>query len=274
MNLFRVKSVLTIVFISYLTIFIMRVINSLFVIHKWTSFFDNLGIFLTISTLLIGIAALFLYKLLGPLYHITSSSGNNLISAAEQASLLAKAKKTSARVTLLLIVVNIIGFIIGPAIVMFISNRLGPAVYDAPLFGVVIALNSAFGLMAALFELSVIDLFLLPLKKKLGIYSFDRSERELSIKTKIVLTGIAGAYFLSVLVGSASYGWFRFVQSGGVTSFLGELLLLMIFGLTINVLLLYILAHSISHRLKINKQQLLKLTEGADLNEQISIDQF
>ncbi|WP_304224052.1 methyl-accepting chemotaxis protein, partial [Gracilinema caldarium] len=46
------------------------------------------------------------------------------------------------------------------------------------------------------------------------------------------------------------------------------------FGLTINVLLLYILAHSISHRLKINKQQLLKLTEGADLNEQISIDQF
>ncbi len=274
MNLFRIKSVLVVVFISYLTIFIMRVVNSVFVIRRWNSFFDSLGIFLVISTLLIGIAVLFLYRFLGPIYRITALPEHKPLSASERSLLLERAKKTSARVTVLLIMVNIIGFIIGPAVVMFISNRLGPAVYDIPLFAVVIALNSAFGLMAALFELSVVDLLLLPLKKRLNIYSFNRSERELSLKARLVLTGISGAYFLSVLIGSAAYGRFRFVQGSSTTTFLGELLILMVFGLVTTFLLISILAHSISHRLKVNNEQLMKLTEKADLKEQISIDRF
>lgn len=209
--------------ISYGTIFLMRLVNSFFVLHDGSSFFTGMGQFLAIASLLIVIALILLLRIVKPLE--LASERNARTAYNEEDPLLRRAAQTSSRLTRLIIMVNVLGFIIGPTVVIVVSNAQRITNYDGPLFAVVVLLNAGFGLMAALFEIFAIDAILLPAKTQLHIYSVSDAQRELGLGKRFVISTVSGAFFIAMLIGSSAYGRLRFLPDSSAELWLADFIL-------------------------------------------------
>jgi methyl-accepting chemotaxis protein len=260
--------------ISYGTIFVMRFVNSFFVLHDGSSFFTGMGQFLAIASLLIFIALFLLLRIVKPLEDASQREGGTAEKNPDEDPLLKRAAQTSSRLTRLIIMVNVLGFIIGPTVVIVVSNAQRITNYDGPLFAVVVLLNAGFGLMAALFEIFAIDAILLPAKTQLHIYSVSDAQRELGLGKRFVISTVSGAFFIAMLIGSSAYGRLRFLPDSSAELWLADFILLFLLGMTLTFINIYILARTTVGRLRRNQEQLIQLTAQKDLSQQIPLDQF
>lgn len=260
--------------ISYGSIFLMRLVNSFFVLHDGSSFFTGMGQFLAIASILIFIALFLLLRIVKPLELASQRLSGNVDNNPDEDPLLRRAAQTSSKITRLVIIVNVLGFIVGPTVVILVSNAQKLTNYDGPLFAVVLFLNAGFGLMAALFEIFAIDAILLPAKTQLKIYSFSEANRELGLGKRFVLSTASGVFFAALLIGSSAYGRLRFLPNSSAELWLAEFILLLFLGLALTFINIYILARTTVGRLRRNQEQLVQITDQKDLSQLIPLDQF
>ena len=274
MKSFGLRIALVLLFISYGTIFLMRLVNSFFVLHDMNSFFTGIGQFLIIASLLIFTALILLLRIVKPLEHAVNQADNRTGEESEIASVVKRAERTSAIISRLIIAVNVAGFIIGPIIVILISNAQKITNYDGPLFAVVVLLNASFGLISALFEIFAIDAILLPAKTELKIYYFSETNRELRLGKRFIINAASGVFFVAMLIGSSAYGRLRFLPNSSAELWLADFIILLILGCVLTFINVSILARNTVNRLRRNQEQLLQLTTQQDLSQLIPLDQF
>lgn len=268
----RLQTALALLGISYGTIFLMRFVNSFFVLHDGSSFFAGIGLFLGIASILIFIALFLLLHLIKPLELLTGR--NQGITEAERNGLISRALKSTSQINLVIIIVNVLGFIIGPTIVILMSNAQKITHYDTPLFIMVVMLNTGFGLMAAIFQIFAIEAILLPAKITLNIYGFTDASRDLGLGKRFIISAISGVFFIAIVIGSAAYGRLRFVPDSSPELWLIDFIILFGLGFTLAFINMYILAGTIVKRLRRTREQLVQLTDRQDLSRQIPLDQF
>lgn len=269
-----IRSAFVLVGISYGAIFLMRSVNSFFILHDAASFLIGMGQFLLIASLLIVIAMVLLLRIVRPLEQAVRGAGAEMGSASRDDTLFSRARRTSSLITRLIITVNLLGFIIGPTVVISLSNAQKITNYDKPLFVVMILLNASFGLMAALFELVAIDAILLRAKIQLKIYSFGNDKPELGLGKRFMISAVSGVLFVAALIGSSAYGRLRFLPSAAAELWLRDLAVLLSIGFALTFANIYILAQTTVRRLKRNQEYLTQLASQRDLSQQIPLDQL
>jgi methyl-accepting chemotaxis protein len=202
----RIKIILVYSGISVIAAFFIRLFNAFFFERKPGSFAENLfqyGLIFAISL----IAAILCFVLVlrplgGVLGRLAAGSG---LREDEKSS----ARRILAGVNVAFFGMNLVLFFVAPLIDRLLIAMKSKVASDGMEFGLFLLLNLTVGLMVSLQELTICEGFILSLRERLRFTRTISGAREIQVKHRIVLTGLAAILLSAVLSSLAAIGFYR-----------------------------------------------------------------
>ena len=206
MKRIRLKVVMMVGFISMATAGLMQVFNGAYFLRDLPSILPDLPrFFLIVGTITVA-ASLYIAARMGRLTRVLSAlSRGHDVSLEERLS----ARRVLAGIPLLLVIVNVIGFVLGPIISLGMQSILSGIPLNLMNVLLYEILNVALGLMAALQEITIVDSLLVKPREALGITAFSTAHGELGIRPRLILVAIASTILAGTLVTVAGLGFYR-----------------------------------------------------------------
>ena len=264
MKNFRVKAVFELVIVSIVACYAMQLYLGIFIEGNFAEVGRNIGIFSGVVFIVVLAAAIALWRILGPLVTVTATIESGGSPSAEEKE---KARTVVSKLPLLVAIVVIMGFFVGPVAGLAMNTLLGAAHY--PLYKIIfhIAISFAIGLAVAVQIILLLEETLEGPIARLGIYRLPEGAKRSSLKGRIILAGLASALLAGVSLAFAGYGALV-IAGNGPNYDLGGFVLRS-FALIVVVLgwcfsFLVIMATSISRRLENISAQMDLLSSGAD----------
>jgi methyl-accepting chemotaxis protein len=254
----------------------MRIFNSMFIDGDVTSMLKGLPFFYG-TIIILGLAgAAALSRSLLPLDRVFSELTAGAIVDEERRR---AARRATGRVPRVIIIINAIGFLLGPIINIAAATANGYAIDPISVL-LTLLLSLAIGCMATLQTTVNIESTLVKAKWALDIRALRAEDRELSIVKRIMITATACVAFGSVLSGIAGFGFYRHAQlnpefasrSAGTT--LIQIIILWAIIAAWTIFMLRAVARSISSRISDIKDRVRELTEGGDLTRRVELSIF
>jgi methyl-accepting chemotaxis protein len=206
----RFKIMLAYAGISVLAAFFMRLFNAFFFERTSAALTENLGRYCVIMAISLVVTmagfAFFSAPLGGFLRRL--DAGETLSDEERN-----RARRILAGVNLLFFLMNAVLFLIAPLIDRILSAVSPHASNDALDFVLNLLLNVTIGLMVALQELTLCEGLLLEARERLHFTRTKTGSREIKVKDRIILTGLAAMLLSAVLSSLAAIGFYREISN-------------------------------------------------------------
>ncbi len=202
----RLRVALIVGLISMVSAGLMQVFNGAYFLRDLPSILPDMPRFFLIVAGITLAACLYIAVRLGKLTRVLAAlSRGEEVTREERLS----ARRVLAGIPLLLVIVNVIGFVLGPILTIGMESMLGGAPFDFMNTLLYEILNVAMGVMAALQEITVVDSLLVRPREALGITEFSTAHGEIGIRLRLILVAIASTVLAGTLVTVAGLGFYR-----------------------------------------------------------------
>jgi len=200
---FRTKAVLALVLVSTAAAIGLQLFSGFFIYHDIGIVLDSLPLFFIVLLLIQAGAVIVLFRVLAPLSVALEAHEAGKSVGLEMR---AKAFGVSRRAPFVVVVLMILGFFVGPLVSILAASILGGEPFDAGLLFMSLLRNLAVGFMACVQILVVINDILREPITRLSLYTLGADESRSSIKSPIMLAGIAVPLFCGLIIGSMDIG--------------------------------------------------------------------
>ncbi|MBN2738210.1 MAG: methyl-accepting chemotaxis protein [Spirochaetales bacterium] len=268
----------------------MRVFNSFFVERRLESATERLSVFLVIVAVLLTIASVIIKRILEPLEMILVKLDQGQMPGLDKRL---AARKGINLLPMVFILVNVIGFFLGPIIMMLVSFLTrGESVFTTQ-NALTVVYNVSIGLVSALEEILLSNIILSRAKRRLGIHQLNkRGGKDVPLAVRNVLLPMALCLFVGLTVFTAGWGYLQEAMGGyedqvrdnkisslsyqeGERLYLGELGFALFFILTVSGLVALSYSMDNVNQIKGLKNQLLQFRQGkGDLTLRCDIVHF
>ena len=215
----RLKIISILAVVSIIMVCGMWVFNNLYVVRDITKITDNLHIFILIVVLLIFIGSVILFKMTKPLVITLKKIENNTSVNYEERI---AARKIINRLPIVIIMINVFGFIIGPNAMMITRAITNNQPYFTIMNFLTILYNTTIGLVSALEQISLFNIVLTKPKMSLEIHDFNEFEKKkgthISLRAKNILLPIALVLMISLMIGVAGWGYYNEESNHSISS--------------------------------------------------------
>lgn len=276
MNKLRLRAIAYMTVVSLAAVISMRFFLAAFLERDVASFQKGIVPFAVVVGVLIMAADLWLYAILGPLVRASDKGKSG-------ASLMSRERETAEcavyKAPVVVTIICILGFIVGPCVTMGINILNGIASYSIIELILIMLLNMAFGLMTRSHVLELVEGVLLDAVEALGIHEIPAGKKGRGLRGRIIVAGVSGAALALLVLAVSGMGYIRGVATGGIRD-LGAFLvryaletgLLIVLVLAWTILLIRTLARNISKDILGATEQIRGIAEGkGDLSRRANI---
>lgn len=212
----RQKIVLMIGSVSLVSAALLQLFNGVYYLRNLPEAINSSLVFIVVVVILTLFTMYAVFRLLGP-YQLA-------INAVRTGTDLGDAEKSKAvealdTVSKVLLLVNLIGFFIGPFLTIIIRSLIRGTSFNVTDLILMVLLSFSFGIMAALQEINFAEAILLKGRQDLAIHSIERSRRTMSIRWRLALTTMGVVLMMSVLASMAAYGFYAELAAYAKTEF-------------------------------------------------------
>jgi hypothetical protein len=262
--------------VSILAAALMQLFNGVYFLRNLPSIFPDLPVFFTIVISITAAACILIVIRINPSLPVLTRIEEGASVPLEERL---HARKRLAEVPGLIVLVNVIGFFLGPIITITakaLANGTSINVLDTILY---VALNSAIGLMAALQEISFTESATASARRALAIVEYSETRGEVSLRARLVIVALGTALLTGTLITMAGLGFVRGLARSSEAawdwSFIGQMVILLVFSLGWALLLILTTAQSLLSQLRMLDARMSGIASGdADLSTRASIVSF
>jgi methyl-accepting chemotaxis protein len=182
-----------------------------------------------------------------------------------------------AKVNKITITANVVGFIIGQFVVMFLDIKAGVVPYHFSCSTIIMIQSTLVGTIAALYEIYSLNILMADYRKLLRIHSIDEFGNgwNLTISGKILVSCVATLLFMGVNAFAAAYGIIALPGTIGGSDELGTYLRFGIeavtFTFAVCFFLFFIVSQELKTRISDTASRLKDLGDKGDLSYRISL---
>jgi len=192
--------------VSFSSVVLLRLFINLYYNRTPNTIFDKLHVYLLVSSVLIVVTMVLMWRLLAPFQKaLLALRRNTTMSDLERR----KTSRSLEPIPRLLMTINIVGFILGPIVTILIQVLIGERQFELLDFSLLILISFAFGLITALQEISFCESLLLKARDELGVVDFSHISFHSSIRTRTLLTSVGIVGFATILSGAAAFGFYQ-----------------------------------------------------------------
>jgi methyl-accepting chemotaxis protein len=280
----RLSVILIVAVISVLAAALMQLFNGLYFIRDLPSVFPDLPVFFLIVGAITAAACALIAARMSPLLRTLSA-----IARGQEVPIARRldARHVLVEIPRLVVLVNALGFIIGPILTIGAQSLAAGKPFNALDTLLYEALNVAIGIMAALQEISLIELVTEKPREALGIVEFGETRGEIDLRMRFILGSGISTVLAGVVISMTALGYFREMSRSlashptGAAFSVSEwaviahmaLLILIVAGWA--VLLAWTWAYGLLSQLRTLKNGMVRIASGdADLSRRLYIVQF
>jgi len=206
----RLKVISVIIAVAIFFVVFMWIFNTVYVQRDWQRGIDTLPSFAVVVAAIIVIAALIIFIRLHPLVAALQKIKRGVgLELAERLT----ARKVIVQLPLIIIAINVFGFLIGPPAQMLVGYFIRGEEFFTDLNMLICFYNITIGFVCALSAIMLSNIVLVKPKELLAIHSFEAirgvTVKDMSIKAKSVLLPIAVALMFMSMMGAAGYSLFK-----------------------------------------------------------------
>jgi methyl-accepting chemotaxis protein len=219
---FRIRCVIVLVAVCAASAYAMQVFIGLFVRRDLPGTLAHLGAFNFVVPLLAAAGGLGLWLILGPLDAASRPASRTAVGSARSGpggdvESRSAARDAAGKIPILVAVIAIAGFVIGPAATM-IANAAAGQSYAPGEAAIFFAVSLAFGYMGGLQAVILIESLIREPITSLGFRDMPGGKRRTSLSSRFVLAGTASAFLALVLAAAAGYGALTAGASAGASA--------------------------------------------------------
>jgi methyl-accepting chemotaxis protein len=270
---FRIRCVVALAAICSASAFAMQIFVGVYVRRDLAAALASLGAFYIVLPLLSLCGSLWLWAILRPLDAASRRQAGGRVAGtgAMDDETRASAREAARKVPALVAVISIALFVIGPTITMIMNAAAGRP-YPLPLVIVVYVVSLAFGYMGGLQSTIVIEAIIRGPITALGYTDMAPGSRRVSLSSRFVLAGTAGAFMAMALFIAAGYGALVAEARPSAGEFLAQTLALAVIIGAWTLSLFRTIGRTISARSKEAGELILRVAEGVgDLSARVPI---
>jgi methyl-accepting chemotaxis protein len=206
----RLKVISVIIAVAVFFVVFMWFFNTLYVQRDWQRGIETLPTFTTVVVAIIVIAALIVFIRLKTLVvALKKIKQRGDLELAERLN----ARKVIVQLPLIIIAINVFGFLIGPPAQMLAGYFMRGDQFFTDLNMLICFYNVTIGIVCAISAIMLCNIVLVKPKELLAIHSFKAilgvTVKDMSIKAKSVLLPIAVALMFMSMFGVAGYSFFK-----------------------------------------------------------------
>ncbi|MBN2652612.1 MAG: methyl-accepting chemotaxis protein, partial [Spirochaetales bacterium] len=167
-------------------------------------FLDGYDTFVAITTITITTAIIIVGFKLRPVEKIYEKILNSKkVTEKEKV----KVKKIFKQLPTIVIIVNLIGFIIGPSVGTIALNLKLGRDFDIMMFFLVLMVNSGIGFLGAYLQISWINKILFKINQDLEIHFFNKELKKRKFSHQMIINCLCTAFVVFAFISSAGYGY-------------------------------------------------------------------
>jgi methyl-accepting chemotaxis protein len=259
---------------SFAGAFSLRWLALEFLYHQMGDFWSGIGSTIVATGGLAVIIGFFLIRCLSPLERVAAKARRGeAITVAEREEALG----VYAKVNRITIAANVIGFVIGQFVVMFMDVRAGVVPYHLSCCVIIMIQSLLVGAVAALYEIYSLNIMMARYRSLLGIHSIEEFGKgwDLSLGAKVALTSAVGLLYMGCNAFSAAYGIIALPGTIGGRPELGTYLRFGMEAVTYSFAacfgLVAMIARDMRKRIAATSARLRDLGQKGDLSSRISL---
>lgn len=215
----RLKIISILALVSIIMVSGMWVFNNVFVVRDIKQITDKLHIFIIIVVSLIFTASVILVIMTKPLVLTLKKIENNISVNYEERI---AALKIINQLPIVVIMINVFGFFIGPNAMMITRAITNNQPYFTIMNFLTILYNTTIGLVSALEQISLFNIVLTKAKISLEIHDFNEFDTKgslhFSLKVKNILLPTALVLMISSMTGVAGWGFYNELSDSDIYS--------------------------------------------------------
>ena len=245
-----------------------------FLYHQMDDFWSGIGSTIVATGGLAVIIGFLLIRCLSPLERVAAKARRGeAISAPEREEALG----VYAKVNRITIAANVVGFVIGQFVVMFMDVRGGVVPYHLSCCVIIMIQSLLVGAVAALYEIYSLNIMMAGYRSLLGIHSIEEFGKgwDLSLGAKVALTSAVGLLYMGCNAFSAAYGIIALPGTIGGKPELGAYLRFGIeavaYSFAVCFGLVAMIARDMRKRIAATSARLKGLGQKGDLSSRISL---
>jgi len=222
MKNFRMRCIVAMVAVCYLSAYAMQVFIGFFVLRNLSRAVANLGAFNFVVPLLALAAAIWLGAVLRPLSAVVAKKESGGLLSQDE---VVRARRAAGRVPFVAVSISLIGFVIGPTATM-IANAAAGLPYTTADIIMYTLISLAFGFGNALQCIVTVNAIMRRPLTELGFTDLHIGSRPVSLSFGFIMAGSAGVCLAAVLLTAAGWGALGSAVPVPVGQFLLECLVL------------------------------------------------
>lgn len=268
MRSLRLKIISTFTVISIITLVLMRIFHGYYVLYDKSYLLSGLNIFIPTVSLIIIVASIYLWFTGKALDHYWS--GYKKSEMKQAVSDIDSIFNVINKIPALVGTVNVLGFFVGPVVVLAIKHDSGNFFHT--INTLTILYNIGLGMVAALFEIKLIDNQLKAPRESLGLNNLSNSKIKPFSRTTLITVG-ATFYLIILLFISSIVGYFKFgIELMDLNTFLIRLIILSVTIFLLLMLVVYFFTSYIRVMVETIVEKLSVISHGSgDLTKKLTL---
>ncbi len=196
MKSLRLRASLTLILVTVIPAFVMQAYTGFSYYHSIALVMPKLRLFSAILVVLLVVGNIIQWRLLSPVYKASQDISRGIALTETDKK---RARTAGDKVTIMIIITVIVGFIIGPSIGMIISNLTGITSYTAQDTLTLLFLYMTTGCMVAMHYILSIEHLLAPPLAALEVRSIPEGKKTSTFKPRLIMGFVLPALFVSSL---------------------------------------------------------------------------
>ncbi|MBN1646464.1 MAG: hypothetical protein JW874_00405 [Spirochaetales bacterium] len=181
---------------------IMKLFHAAYIEREFATIWGRFGSFVAIITVISAVAAIVIFITMRPVNATLKRIRENSSVTGEERT---RARSAISSLTLIIIGLNIVGYIIGPAIRTFSGLKEG--IYTPLKIVITMGYDISLGLVASTFQISWLNIVTMQAKKSLRFYYYDDKQRGLNVRSRQVLFAMSSVLFAACFILAAGWGF-------------------------------------------------------------------
>lgn len=248
---------------------LMRLFHGIYVLYDFSYFSSDLNKFIPVVVAVAGGCSVYILVACAPLDRVWKKILTGERVSDEERNL---SSRIMARLPYVLIIVNVLGFIVGP--VATISLKLQGSSFLRTINVVTVLYDMGLGMISALFQIKSVNLILRKPREKFNIYYLENMN--ISGSNRLIMA-VSSCLYLALLLMTGAFTGYVINGSSVITP--GQFMLrLVILGLSILILtgiVVFLYTNDISVRVRLLSGIIKEISGGSgDLSRRLSITEF
>ncbi len=196
-------SVLRIILIATLiNVTIIKFFHSIFVVRDFSTITSRMGSLIVIIGSLVCVSIAIVYIVMVPLEKTLKRIRDGVQVSGDERR---KARLTISRLTMIIIGVNVIGYIIGPGVRTL--SGLSEGTYTPLSIVITMIYDLSLGIIASVLQISWLNIVTMKAKSMLRFYYFDKNQRRMSMRNRQILFSLSSVFFAASFIMAAGFGF-------------------------------------------------------------------